>query len=172
MKRVLTTTCMAIVCSAGVAMAQSPAYDKPQADKKIAENTVSFTGCVADKNPGGQYVLTNAVKSSATATTATTASPTTAPPATAPPTATAPATAGTTGTASVSPAMSFELWGGENLQAHLGHKVEITGTMDKADIDKIGKSDEKKSEMATTEKDVKAPKLKVTAVKMIAAVCP
>lgn len=169
MKRVLTTTCMAIVCSAGVVMAQAPAYDKPQADKKIAENTVIVTGCVADKNAGGQYLLTNAVKSSATATTATTAPPTTAPPATAPP---ATAATGTTGTASVAPAMSFELWGGDNLQAHLGHKVEITGTMDKADIDKIGKTDEKKAEMATSEKDVKALKLKVTAVKMIAAVCP
>lgn len=158
MKRVLTTTCMAIVCSAGVAMAQAPAYDKPQADKKIAENTVIVTGCVADKNVGGQYLLTNAVKSSATATTATTAPP-------------AAAATGTTGTASVAPA-SFELWGGENLQAHLGHKVEITGTMDKADIDKIGKTEEKKPEMATSEKDVKALKLKVTSVKMIAAVCP
>ena len=159
MKRVLTTTCMAIVCSAGVAMAQSPAYDKPQADKKIAENTVTVTGCVADKSAGGQYLLTNAVKSSATATTATTAPP-------------AAAATGTTGTASVPPALSFELSGGENLQAHLGHKVEITGTMDKADIDKIGKTEEKKPEMATSEKDVKALKLKVTSVKMIAAVCP
>jgi hypothetical protein len=159
MKRVLTTTCMAIVCSAGVAMAQAPAYDKPQADKKIAENSVIVTGCVADKNAGGQYLLTNAVKSGATAATATTAPP-------------AAAATGTTGTTSVPPALSFELWGGENLQAHLGHKVEITGTMDKADIDKIGKPEEKKAEMATSEKDVKALKLKVTAVKMIAAVCP
>lgn len=158
MKRVLTTTCMAIVCSAAVGMAQYPA-DKPQADKKIAENTVIVTGCVADKSAGGQYLLTNAVKSSATAATATTAPP-------------AAAATGTTGTASVPPALSFELSGGENLQAHLGHKVEITGTMDKADFDKIGKTEEKKPEMATSEKDVKALKLKVTSVKMIAAVCP
>ncbi|MCA1559078.1 MAG: hypothetical protein LC804_01995 [Acidobacteria bacterium] len=145
-------------------MAQYPA-EKSQADKKLNESTVTVTGCVADKNPAGQFLLTNAIKSDATAIAKDTA-------ATPPPTA----ATGTTGTTTSIPRpMSYELWGGENLQAHLGHKVEITGTMDKAEFDRIGKPEDKKHEtgaMATSEKDVKGLKLKVTSVKMISAVCP
>jgi hypothetical protein len=157
MKRVVTTMFMAIVCSAAVVMAQYPAAEKPQADKKLTENTVTVTGCVADKSPAGQYLLTNAVKSDVTTT------------------AKAPAPkdpAAATGTTGIGPAFSYELFGGENLQAHLGHKVEVTGTVDKADFDKIGKMTERKPEMATSEKDMKALKLKVTSVKMISATCP
>lgn len=167
MKSVLTTMCAAIVCSAAVAMAQAPAYDKPQADKKITDSTVVVTGCVADKNANGQYLLTNAVKADATAM----AKDTAAPPTAAPPTA----ATGTSGTSSFAPKLSYELFGGENLQAHLGHKVEITGTIDASDVDKMAKTEDKKPETGApgmSDKDVKAPKLKITSVKMIAAVCP
>ena len=55
---------------------------------------------------------------------------------------------------------SYDLMGGE-LKAHVGHKVEVTGTMDDG---KMGKDKMAMSDMHTA--------LHVTSVKMIAATCP
>ena len=66
---------------------------------------------------------------------------------------------------------SYDLMGGE-LKAHVGHKVEVTGTMDGGkmgkdkmmDKDKMTKDKMAMSDMHTA--------LHVTSVKMIAATCP
>jgi hypothetical protein len=59
---------------------------------------------------------------------------------------------------------SYQLTGGE-LQAHVGHKVEITGAMEKAKPTEAGGAVVGTSGTGT-------PTLKVTAVKMIASTCP
>ena len=55
------------------------------------------------------------------------------------------------------------LVGGENLKAHVGHKVEVTGTLGTP-----GKPDEKMAGM----KDMKAAELSVQSVKMMSETCP
>lgn len=72
--------------------------------------------------------------------------------------------------------MSYQLVGGSDLKAHLGHKVEVMGTVSKSDMERSSKTDK----MSTTEKDrmttdnhkMKAMKLNVGSVKMISATCP
>ena len=60
---------------------------------------------------------------------------------------------------------SYDLMGGE-LKAHVGHKVEVTGTMDGG---KMGKGKMTKDKMAMSDMHTA---LHVTSVKMIAATCP
>jgi len=71
--------------------------------------------------------------------------------------------------------MSYELVGGTNLKAHLGHKVEVMGTMAKMDMDnmmKMKKMDQMAKDKMMSDKDMKAMKLNVTSVKMVSATCP
>jgi hypothetical protein len=70
---------------------------------------------------------------------------------------------------------SYNLMGGD-LKAHVGHKVEVTGTMDQ---DKMGKDKMKKDTMANDKmgKDKMAMSethdaLQVKSVKMISSTCP
>ena len=71
---------------------------------------------------------------------------------------------------------SYDLMGGE-LKAHVGHKVEVTGTMDDGKMgkdkmmskDKMDKDKMAKDKMATSDMHTA---LRVTSVKMIAATCP
>lgn len=71
--------------------------------------------------------------------------------------------------------MSYALAGGSNLKAHMGHKVEVMGTMSKMDMDAMGKMD-KMSKMDRDKmmagKNMKAMTLNVTSVKMVSATCP
>jgi len=69
--------------------------------------------------------------------------------------------------------MSYELVGGD-LQAHMGHKVEVTGTMSKSDMEKMDKMRKMGMEKmaGTSDKDMQALKLNVTSVKMVSATCP
>ena len=66
---------------------------------------------------------------------------------------------------------SYDLMGGE-LKAHVGHKVEITGTLDDGKMmgkDKMSKNKMSKDKMGMGETHAA---LHVTSVKMIAATCP
>ena len=63
----------------------------------------------------------------------------------------------------------FPLVGGTNLKAHMGHKVEVTGSMSKADMDQHAKMDTMAKDKAMASK---AMTLNVTSVKMISANCP
>ncbi len=70
--------------------------------------------------------------------------------------------------------MSYELVGGSNLKAHMGHKIEVMGTMSKMDMDnmsKMGKTDPMAKDKAMAD-DMKAMKLNVSSFKMISATCP
>ena len=77
--------------------------------------------------------------------------------------------------------MSYELSGGGDLKAHVGHKIEVSGSVDKATMDKMNKMKMDKMgdkpATGTMDQDKKAMghdmpmKLKVSSVKMISASC-
>lgn len=162
MNRTFATMSFAIACSVAAVIAQSyptTAPDKGQMDKK--DGTVTVTGCVAQGDTEGQYKLTNAMVSDATTKDKEKTSSEAATPA---------------GTSGAKPdagmTISYDLVGGDNLKAHLGHKIEVTGTTDPMHkIDKMsdtGKMD--KDKMA--HKDMKGGKLTLKSFKMLSAVCP
>jgi len=75
--------------------------------------------------------------------------------------------------------MSYDLVGGGDLKAHLGHKMEVTGTMSKSDMDKMHKmgsmSQMEKDKMEKEKMDkgmmAEAMKLNVKSVKMVSESC-
>src|SRR5262245_39551631 len=144
MKRLIGAMCVAMACSVGVAFAQ---YDKPQSkdqDKTAKADTVTITGCVADKDAKGHYMLNNAASAS---------NPTS-----------------TTAPAPTTVASSYVLTGGGDLKAHVGHKVEITGTIDQAKMQKPADTATGTSG-STADKSANADTLKVKSVKMVAETC-
>jgi len=137
MIRTIAALCLGVACSVSVAAAQSSGA---MADDKMAKQspTVTVTGCVAEGTMADHYMLNNAMVS--------------------------------TGGMMKKDAMSadhptsFALSGGD-LKPHVGHKVEVTGT-----ISKMGQTDkDKMSPMA--ESAPKAATLKVKTVKMLASTC-
>jgi len=155
MKRFAYAMCLAGVFGmAGVGAAQyppqSPADQKPKADKA---DTVTVTGCVADKDAAsGHFILNDATTSSAGAA----------------------AGAGATGTSGTT-ASSFELQGGGDLKAHVGHKVEITGTVEEAKAGTSGANPPSANPPAGNPpaSAMSSPKsiLKVKNVKMVSETC-
>ena len=149
------------VCVGVVAAAQTGTMPKPQTDKgMMKDGSMTVAGCVAAGKDSGQYMLTNAMMSPMMDKDKPAAG----------------------GQAMSGHAMSYELVGGD-LKAHMGHKVEVMGSMSKADMDKMhsmgnmgkdtmGKDSMGKDKMAMADKDMKAMKLNVTSVKMISATCP
>lgn len=80
--------------------------------------------------------------------------------------------------------MIYALDGGTNLKAHLGHKIEVSGTMDKhamMDHDKMAKSGARGKEKMGSgdndkmgsmgDKDMMAGKIKVKSMKMLSSSC-
>jgi hypothetical protein len=72
-----------------------------------------------------------------------------------------------------SKAMTYDLTGGE-LKAHVGHKVEVTGStdakmMDKGKMDKMDKDKMSKDKMGMSDAH---GTLQVKSVKMVSATCP
>lgn len=137
MTRTIAALCFGVACSMTVVAAQAGGAT---ADDKMAKQspTVTVTGCVAEGTMADHYMLNNA----------------------------AVATNGMMKNDAMSadhPA-SFALSGGD-LKPHVGHKVEVTGT-----ISKMGHTDkDKMSPMA--ESAPKAATLKVKTVKMLASTC-
>jgi hypothetical protein len=159
MRRTCVAVGTAMMCSAAL-MAQS-SMDKNQMDKdKMMKGTVMVTGCVAQGDDMNHFKLTNPTMSSMPMGTAG---------------ATEPAMKTDTGAPTLMTKW-YELDGGD-LKAHLGHKVEVSGTMDKKgmmDHDKMAKSGtmgdkDKMDPMA--HKDMMAGKIKVKSVKMLADTC-
>ncbi len=148
MNRILTAMAM-VMCIGGVAAAQSGTMAKGQMEKGMMKSgAMTVTGCVAAGRGSGHYMLTNAMMAGMMEKDKMSAS---------------------------DHMMSYELMGGD-VKAHMGHKVEIMGTMSKADMammHKMEKSTPEKDKMAGMhDKNMKAMKLKVTSVKMLAASCP
>src|SRR5262245_45921791 len=122
-----------------------PPAQQPSRDTK--PSTVTVTGCVAEGS-SGSFVLNNAMMSNAMKKEGTSG---TTPPST-------PSTSSTT----------YTLVGGENLKAHVGHKVEVTGTPGAASSATATAG----AAGATASSASKAQELRVQSVKMVSATCP
>jgi len=148
MKRVMLAMCMAACGGSLMVSAQGGAMDKGQMMKGGA---MTVTGCVAAGKTMGTYMLTDAMSS------------------------------GMMDKDKMSkPGMmdkdrmmmsSYELMGGE-LKPHIGHKVEVMGTMDKAQMEMMGKMSDKEKMDKEKMGSMMPMKLQVTSVKMISATCP
>jgi hypothetical protein len=175
MKRTATGFCIAAALSCVATLgAQAPATP-PGADQRAPAadkaREISVTGCVS-KGADGKYMLTNAkVDSPAGATAGTSGT-------------TPPATAGAS-SATANAAASWALSGGtDDLDKHVGHKVQITGkaAMDSRTPGSAAGSAAGAATTGTTgttataateaqKKDASGPTLDVSSVKMIAATC-
>jgi hypothetical protein len=100
---------IAVGCTVALS-AQAVSTDKDKADQTSMNSPVTVTGCVAKGAEAGHYVLTNAVLAPEEASSATGAT-----------------SPGIDKTASMAAVTSYALKG-DNLDAHVGHKVEVTGT--------------------------------------------
>lgn len=169
MKNTMYATLAALLCTTALS-AQAPAgsatapgqMDTAKMEKgKMADAPMTVSGCVAQGAGTDQFTLTHATMANMGKMDSGAMKSDTAKPAT----------------------MTYELDGGTNLKAHLGHKVDVTGTMDKKAMDHgaMAKPGAPADKMASTDKDkagamahtgMMAGKIKVTAVKMVSATCP
>ena len=156
--RFWSVTCAAIVLGVtAAALAQNPPSSSPSQPPSSggADKAITVTGCVqqAKSAPTGtsgttspsasanetKFVLTNAAMSASGAT-------------------------GTSGTPSTAVASEYRLDADDaKLTSHVGHKVEITGTIDQPS---------RAATQPPAASAANAPKLKVDSVKMVAATCP
>ena len=144
----------AMACSASV-FAQTPA-DQMGKKPMMKDGPMTVSGCVATVTGASGYTLTNVMHMGG-------------------------GMAGMEKKDNMKPAMSghpmtYRLVGGD-LKAHVGHKVEVTGTMSKADMDHMAKMDQQMAgetkpgdKMAADQ--MKAMTFTVASVKMVAATCP
>lgn len=157
MKRLFAAMCCALACSVAALAQTYPAApaEKGQMDKDKKDGTVIVTGCVAQGDTEGQFKLTNAVKADPKMSSET-AKP-----------------AGTSGaTSGAAMTMSYDVVGGDELKAHLGHKIEATGTTDTMPKTDTMPDTAKPEKDAAAHKDMKAGKLTLKSFKMLSAVCP
>jgi hypothetical protein len=148
----------AIACAAAVGVAAQTADPSQSREaKSTAMNTVTVTGCVqrADSMPTGtsgtagastsvapSFILANVTSGSSSATIG---------------------TSGVTPSASSATASSYRLDADDSkLNSHVGHRVEISGTLEPASASPAGEPGAASGS---------APKLKVDSVKMIASTC-
>lgn len=156
MTRMILTLTLAAACSV-TAAGQTPAADTSARDAKMTKGgPVTVTGCVAETT-AGQYTLTNAMMANKVGHDKMPADKM---------------------SADKMPAdmkhhdMTYRLSGGTDLKAHVGHKVQVTGTMGKMDSSQAGAMD-KDRPAATSDKAMMKPgNLTVTSVTMISATCP
>ena len=152
--RIWSAACGTIVLGVTVGLLAQDAA-APQGSKSTAGKTITVTGCIAKAEPGAtgttgaagatatekeaKFVLNNAsVTPSATA-----------------------GTAGAENAPAAATATEYKLDGDDaKLTPHVGHKVEITGTVD-----------DKGAAAAPTASSANSPKLKVDSIKMIASSC-
>jgi hypothetical protein len=138
---------MTMIGAASLAAAQAGSMDK-----KADADQVTVTGCVATGSGAGSYTLTNAAISSAMADKASMAKDKAMPM--------------EKDTMAAHHAMSYSLMGGDDLAAHVGHKVAVTGTVakDTADAKPMPEAHDKMA--------MKTATLNVASDKMISATCP
>jgi|SRR5579862_472222 hypothetical protein len=118
-------------------------------------NEVTVTGCLS-RGADGKYMLTDAhmEKSASTATTGTTGSET-----------------ATTSTSEREHNMSWRLEGGSDLDRHVGHKIQVTGTSATGMTGTTSTATESQRDRRSTTTDANQPRLDVTSVKMLAPSC-
>jgi hypothetical protein len=107
MKTVLSAICVVTLAGAAVAAQGAGA---PGQEKKPDAGSITVTGCVAPGSAADQFQLTNATLGAAP-----------------------PAAEKASDKPKLGLGASYNLVGGTNLKAHVGHKVEVTGTMAKPD---------------------------------------
>ena len=149
MKRLFALMCATTMIGAGLS-AQTPGA---RADKMpgMHDGAVTVSGCVEAGADDASFMLTGATSMGE---------------AKSPDHAKAPGASG-------GHLMSYHLVGGE-LKGHLGHRVELVGTMSKTDTDRMAKMhgmDRAARDTMMADKSTKAMTLNVTSVKMIAATC-
>lgn len=136
MKKVLSAICVVTLAGAAVAAQGAGA---PGQEKKPDAGSITVTGCVAPGSGADQFQLTNATLGAAP-----------------------PAAEKAGDKPKLGLGATYNLVGGTNLKAHVGHKVEVTGTMGKPDA--AGKPAPGGAAPAGT--------LNVSDVKMVSTSCP
>ena len=145
MKRVIAGSFMAAAFAVGLAaQATSPQSQPPMQESKDATKNVTVTGCLKAGDTADSFILSNLKWGGDKAV-------------------------GTSGTAPAAPAISatsLKLTGspsGGKLGDHVGHTVEVTGSIDKADKD----ADKDKPAASASA----APSLNARTIRMVAATC-
>jgi hypothetical protein len=173
MKRTATGLCVAVAfgCIATLG-AQTPPPAGQQTATSDKAREVTITGCLT-KAPDGKFTLANAQvdKPMSGSTTGTSGTATATPPA---------------GAMNQTPAMTFALAGGTDLDKHVGHKVQVTGktAWDSMDRGKTpgatsaagtagtsGTTSTAATEAQRKDPNADQPRVDVQSVKMIAASC-
>ncbi|MEO7192669.1 MAG: hypothetical protein ABI051_16580 [Vicinamibacterales bacterium] len=165
MKKSLSAMCLVTAFGVGTGVyAQSTPMAQASMDKATAAKAgeMTMSGCVMAGADANRFMLTNAMKAGGMMEKDQMNQP---------------GMAGQSGQAGMTGdhMMSYELVGGTNLKAHMGHKVEVTGTMSKMDMDRMtsmDKMDKMAKDKMMSDKTMQAMKLNVTNVKMVAATCP
>lgn len=152
--RIWSATCAAIVLGVSVGMLAQEAPTQKPAQSSSAGKAITVTGCIGKAEQG------------ATGTAGTAGAPATAKEPKFVLSKAAISTSGTTGTAGTAPATAiaseYKLDGEDaKLTPHVGHKVEITGTVAEA----------KGAPQAPAASAANAPTLKVDNVKMVSPSC-
>ena len=155
--RTWSATCAAIVlgASVGILAQDAPAPQTPS--KSTAAKAITVTGCVAKAEASAPTGTSGAAGATASAkeTKFVLSSASMSPSATA-------GTAGAANTPATAIASEYRLDGDDaKLTPHVGHKVEITGTVDES----------KGPTQAAAASAANAPKLKVDSLKMVAPSC-
>ena len=147
--RLLMTVAPVFVAAIAVVGAQAPASQQPTTQKPAAAgNKVTVSGCLKPGTTAGTWTLDNAEMASA----ASAQKP-------------AGASSGTAGTAGAKQTYTLVAKAGQDLKPHANHKIEVTGTVDKASETPRGTSGAAGGTMAKQE-------LNVESFKMVAATCP
>ena len=153
-KSVWSGMCAAIACTVTIAAAQTTPPPSSQTPSSSAADKVTLTGCIERSSASSSPTGTSGTAGASSASSETKFILNTAP--------SSSSTAGTSGTASAS-AKSYRLDADDSqLTPHVGHKVEITGTV---------QGGASASSATSTGSTTNAPKLKVDSVKMIASSC-
>lgn len=166
MRKVMGAMCMASMFGIGAGIsAQSDSMAKDQMGKKdmTKDGQVTVSGCLTAGTEAGRYMLTNAMMMSHGMTDKDKMGKEMEKDKMKP---------GMTGDHMM---MSYELvGGGADVKGHVGHKVEVMGNLSKSDMDhmaKMDKMDKTKKDKMLADKDMKAMKLNVKSLKMLAATC-
>jgi hypothetical protein len=197
MKRIIPSVCLAFACavtlgaqSTGTGQSTDP-YGSQKSSSDKSDKSVSLTGCLQEGDTPGTFVLANVDASSLSDMGREHGSMTQRPsdpsrpsdPTERPSDPASPPATGTSGAgASASSGMKVELTGGAsaNLKQHVGHQVEVTGTMAGGAKDSssatgtsgsTGSTDTTAATREGSMGDKNVHKLTVKSVKMISSNC-
>ena len=152
--RFIGATTLALACAFGLAAQAQETTTKTETKVKADEaKTVTFSGCVKPGSDAKAFILEKAVPIRKTTTEEAT---------------------GTSGVVTTTTSTTYALVPGESVEltGDVGHKVEVTGTVDDGKMGKdkmMSKDKMDKDKMAMSDMHTA---LHVTSVKMIAATCP